>query len=179
MLVRVYDKIADILQKEKQLHYTNYLKQDFVTRIEIEFRTELLKFLQIEQLLNKNYLFSIFTNYISKKTPLFDKIKDKKINKFQRISKKVDIDELKYNKIVKNRYVNTFLWYANKFLLLWSCPVDVLIQNSIIKDLTKENIWKSVCLNEFEVPIYRELVYKRTNKIFKTNDIFSDQEDNG
>jgi hypothetical protein len=52
-LIRIYDKIADIKQKEKQYLYPNYLKEKYITRIELEFRSELLKFLKLEQLLDR------------------------------------------------------------------------------------------------------------------------------
>lgn len=75
ILIRIYDKITDIKQKEKQFLYTDYLKKDFITRIEIEFRVEMLKFLRLEQLLDKSYIFSLFTTYISKHTKIFENIK--------------------------------------------------------------------------------------------------------
>ena len=179
MLIRVYDKIADIIQKEKQIFYTDYLNMDYVTRIEIEFRPELLKFTRLEQLLNEDYMFSIFTNYISKKTHLFEKIKNDKVIKFQRLGKNINIDELKYNQIVKERYINTFLWYAKKFITLWSCPIDVLLQNWIIKkDLTAKDIWNSIKWNKFNLAEYRKIVYKRTKKMFSIKDLFSNQEEN-
>ena len=175
MLIRVYDKIADIKQKEKQLFYPDYLKLDNVTRIEIEFRSELLKYLKLEQLLDKDFLYKIFTNYISKKTKLFDKIKDESTEKFKRDSKEVDISELRYNEIMKTRYINSFVWYAKKFLLLWSCPIDTLLQYWLIRDLTQQDIWNSVCLNDFELAKYRQTVYERTWAMYSVKDLFSNQ----
>jgi hypothetical protein len=57
LLIRIYDKIADIYQKEKQAYYPDYLTEDYVTRVELEFRSELLKQVKLSQFLDRSFSF--------------------------------------------------------------------------------------------------------------------------
>lgn len=142
-LIRIYDKIADIKQKEKQFLYPHYLKEKYVTRIEIEFRSEMLKFLKLEQLLDKSYMFSLFTTYIWKHTNIFDRIRGEEI-RLQKISKCVRLEDLYWNQIVKDRYLNTFYWYAKKLKNLWGCPVHELLLKWMAQEITLRDITNSI-----------------------------------
>jgi len=144
LLIRIYDKIADIKQKEKQYLYTNYLKEKYITRIELEFRSEALKFLKLEQLLDRSYIFNLFTSYISKHTDIFSKLESDTPIKLKKLSKKLNLWDLHTSQIVKKRYLNTFLGYSNKLLELWTCPVDYLLREWILKENTKYDIWLSI-----------------------------------
>ena len=139
-LIRIYDKIKDIKKKQKQILYTDYLMEDDITRIEIEFRTELTKALNINKLLDRNYIFNLFITYIQKHTKILDKLKTKNVEKLKRLNKKIDLEELKHNEILKDRYINSFLWYSKTILKLWACPVDILLRCLFVSELTKKDI---------------------------------------
>lgn len=161
LLIRIYDKIKDIKQKNKQAIYWEYLSEDNITRIEIEFRTELLRYLKIHQLLDRSYIFNLFTSYINKHTNIFDKIKDDNITKLKYLNKKIDLEELSHNQVLKERYIRSFLWYSKNILEIWSCPVDILFQEWIISQTTKQDIewWMKKWV--FDTNLYRDSVSKR------------------
>lgn len=139
-LIRIYDKIKDIKKKNKQILYADYLLEESITRIEIEFRTELTKNLDIHKLLDKKYLFNLLILYLQKHTKIFEKLKSMDVEKLKRLNKKIDLEELKHNQILKDRYINSFLWYSKNILKLWACPVDILIKSLVISELTKKDI---------------------------------------
>ena len=66
LLIRIYDKIADIQAKWLQKIYPEYSQEKTVTRFELEFRPELCRNLSFEQLQDKDYLFRLFITYIEK-----------------------------------------------------------------------------------------------------------------
>lgn len=173
LLIRVYDKIADIKQKEKQYLYTNYLKEKFITRVELEFRSESLKFLKLEQLLDRSYMFNLFTSYISKHTEIFNKLKNDTPLKLKKLSKSITLEDLHSRQISKDRYLNTFLWYSKKFLHLGSCPVDILIRHWIISNTTKRDIASSIVDDKLNLAEYRQWVTSRNLKY-----LFADNEEN-
>ena len=140
LLIRVYDKIADIYQKEKQEYYPEYLIEDFVTRIELEFRSESLKHVQLSQFLDRSYSFWIFCLYLWKHTKLLKKFEDEDAEKFPRYDKRIDMEDLTHRQLTRNRYVNTFLWYAKKFKALRGCPIDILLRENIYNDMTIDDI---------------------------------------
>jgi hypothetical protein len=49
-IVRVYDKLKDIIEKKKTKLYQNYLLEESVTRVELEIRPELAKNISYEKL---------------------------------------------------------------------------------------------------------------------------------
>jgi hypothetical protein len=84
------------------------LKQDNVTRIEFEFRSELCKKITLHHLLDRTYIFNIFLSYIKQYTSAFDKFKFD-ITKLNVQNKRIDIEELKSNQLLKQRYLNIFI----------------------------------------------------------------------
>lgn len=135
-LIRIYDKLKDIKQKNKQSLFTDYLVEDDVTRIEIEFRTEVTKFIAVHNLLDRSYMFNLLIKYIEKHTNLFQKIKTQDVNKLQILNKKISLEDLHYNQIVRDRYISAFLGYSKTILKIWACPVDILIRNFLISENT-------------------------------------------
>lgn len=177
LLIRIYDKIADIKQKEKQFLHPHYLKEKYVTRIELEFRSELVKFLYLEKLLDRNYIFSLFTSYIQKHTCIFENIKWKDI-RLKKLIKSITVQDLHSRQLAKQRYLNTFLWYSRKFLELWTCPVHILIKEWIIADFTKRDIWLSIVDWILDMKKYREWLTTKNIKYLFTNNQENDKEGN-
>lgn len=149
LLIRVYDKLADIKQKELQWLYKEYLFHDSITRIELEFRSELCKNFQLSNLLDRSYIFGLFITYVLKHTDIFTNFNTQTVLKLVRPKKNTDMESLEASSILRKRYLNTFLGYAGKILELGSCPVDVLIRHDIISDTTISDIWESTENNEF------------------------------
>lgn len=158
LLIRIYDKIADIYQKEKQAYHPDYLKEDFVTRVELEFRSELLKNVQLSQFLDRSYSFWLFCLYISKHTNLFKKFEDSNIEKLARLDKKVNLEDLTHRQLTRNRYVNTFLGYAKKFLTLRWCPIDILLREWIYKEETIQDMFYASDDDIFNINTYKDWV---------------------
>ena len=183
-LIRIYNKIADIKKKSLQHLYPAYLWEDNVTRVEIEFRSEMTKLVKFDSLLDNTYLFNLMLRYLKKHTPIFESVKSNHVEKLKRYNKKVSIEELKYNQVVRQRYINAFLWYSKKILKIWACPVDILLRNHVISDLTKEDIawsitkpnskwkWKLDCICwytwSFDIHSYNEWKTKR-NELHRLN----------
>jgi len=140
LLIRVYDKIADIFEKEKEEFYADYLKIWNVTRLEIEFRSDLLKEVKLSQFLDRSFGLWLFTLYMEKHTPILKNFKDESIEKLSRLNKKVDLGDLRNRQKVRNRYRNTFYGYAKKFIHLQWCPVDTLIREGIYSETTMNDI---------------------------------------
>jgi len=171
LLIRIYDKIADIKQKEKQFLYPSYLKEDAITRIELEFRSESLKFLKLEQLLDRSYLFSIYTSYLLKHTQIFDKLKDDTPTRLQKLDKSITVEDLHARQLTKQRYFNTFLWYSRKFIALGSCPVDVLIRQWVITQQTLKDIASCIVDGSLNIFEYRQwLTGRNAQYIFADNE---------
>ena len=174
LLIRIYDKIADIKQKEKQYLYPSYLKEEHITRIELEFRSELLKFLKLEQLLDKWYMLNLFTSYSKKHTNLFSKLESKDIARLKKLNKTISVKDLHSRQLTKKRYLNTFLWYSKKFIELWTCPVHILIKEWIIKYSTKVDIWLSIDEEwKLNTSKYRDWITQKNLRY-----IFANNEDN-
>jgi hypothetical protein len=90
--------------------------EDDVTRIEIEFRTEVTKFIAVHNLLDRSYMFNLLIKYIEKHTNLFQKIKTQDVDKLQILNKKISLEDLHYNQIVRDRYISAFLGYSKTIL---------------------------------------------------------------
>ncbi len=99
-LLRVYNKKDDILVKNRQRFYPDYLKKDNVTRIEFEIRSELAKNCSLDSLLDRRYIFDLFLSYIERYTNIFKwfKYTDTRLNQ---INKKVSIENLKADQYFK------------------------------------------------------------------------------
>jgi len=169
-LIRIYNKIKDIKHKRKQDLFWDYLLQDNITRIELEFRTELLKSVIFHDLLDREYIFNLFIKYLEKHTKLFSKLKTKDVPKLKSLNKKVSLEELKYDVVLKDRYIKSFLWYAKNILLIWVCPVDILFQMCVMSNLTKKDIilW-------IENWLFNPIKYKESLGVRTAKQIFADQ----
>lgn len=167
LVIRLYDKIEDIKKKNKQMLYPDYLLEENITRIEIEFRQELLKEFKLNQLLDRSYIFNLFIKYIEKHTKIFEKLKTEDVDKLKRLNKKVNLDDLRYDQIVRNKYISAFLWYSKTLLKIWVCPVDILIRNLIISENTKKDLHLWINNNEFDVLDYIKWKDRKyINKLF-------------
>lgn len=164
LLIRVYDKLADIKQKELQFLYKEYLFHPFVTRVELEFRSELCKNFQFSNLLDRGYIFGLFITYILKHTNIFADFNDQTVAKLVRPKKDIDIESLEASSVLKKRYLNTFLGYSGKILELGNCPVDVLIRHGIISDTTIEDIGWSIEGGKFKIENYKFGITNRNVK---------------
>lgn len=171
MLIRIYNKLADIQQKQKQNLFWEYFYHDFVTRIEIEFRSELLVHLKLHQLLDRSYIFNLFITYIKKHTHIFDNIQTQEVEKLKYLNKKIDLEQLSHDKILKWRYIRTFKWYANKILQLWSCPIDILLEDWIISSTTQKDIHLWMENWVFNTNLYRDRFSLRFSKQLFPNKI--------
>jgi hypothetical protein len=78
--------------------------------------------------------------YISKHTNVFKKFENSDAEKLARLDKKVNVEDLHYRQLTRNRYVNTFLGYAKKFKHFRGCPVDILLREDLFNDLTIQDI---------------------------------------
>ncbi len=139
-IIRIYDKIKDIIEKDKCLLYQNYLSEDFVTRVELEIRPELAKNISFERLFEREELIWIYKNYLSKITEIFDSMKGESITLYSDKYKIID-PELYQSNYYKNFKKNIFLWHAKTIYNLWFCPVRVLIWEWYINDKTKISLW--------------------------------------
>lgn len=139
-LIRVYNKIVDILVKKKINLYQDYLVHDNITRIELEVRPELAKVRSYKEVFNNVILMWIFKNYLHKYSKIFENIEWKKITLFE--SKKIKLDSEEYQSLYyKNYKKSMFLGYAKTIYNLWFCPVRVLIWEWYIQDKTKLILW--------------------------------------
>lgn len=170
-LLRVYNKKDDILIKNRQRFYPDYLKKDNVTRIEIEIRSELAKNCTLESLLDRSYIFDMYLTYISRYTDIFKWLKFKE-TRLNQINKKVSIDNLRAEQYLKLRYINIFRWYAKTILDIWGCPVDLLLRGDLLSDDTKKDIWLSI-----KNWVFRQDMYEFWLNIRYVKDIFTDDED--
>lgn len=175
LLIRVYDKIADILQKEKQKYYPQYLKEDYVTRIELEFRSDLLKEVKLSQFLDRSYSFWLFCLYVSKHTSLFKKFENDDVSKLSRLDKKVKIHDLHHRQVTKRRYLNTFLWYAKKFLTLSACPVDVLVRHWVYQEKSIKDILIASIDGSFDIEKYKHWVTIRNAESVFADNVLEDE----
>ena len=170
-LIRCYNKIDDIKRTKRQILYPRYLIQDHITRIEIEFRSEMCKNVDILQLLDKEHLFNLFLTYISKHTDIFSKIKfDEELLKS--LQKRVSIEDLRYDELLKQRYVNIFWWYGKTILEVGWCPVDILIRKWAISEDTMKDIVLST-----KDWVFRQDIYEFWLGVRNSRYIFRDPED--
>ena len=139
-IIRVYNKILDIQVKHKHKLYKEYLAEKFVTRIELEVRSELAKNIGYKELFNDSILSGIFKNYLKKHTYLFD-VKDvEHITLFRKPLLQVDPED--YQSLLyktKRRWI--FIWHARGIFNLWFCPVRTLIAEWLILPKTERILW--------------------------------------
>lgn len=131
LLIRLYDKIADIKAKDKQALYPEYLQEESISRVECEFRQWLCEWIQFSDLYSSEFIKQLFTSYISKHSDYFDYKWFEKISVFKR-KKWVLITDLTNEQILKERTLSMFRWLARNMLSIWVCPVTDLVNHDIL-----------------------------------------------
>jgi len=139
-LIRIYDKLLEIKDKKKNHLYADYLLNNYMTRTELEVRSELAKNIYFIDLFNSKILFRIFKNYTRKHTELFNEFEGKKLTLYSKKVEQID-PELYQSTYYRDKRRNIFLWHAKLVFNLWYCPIRVLIEEWYIKELTKKAIW--------------------------------------
>lgn len=160
-VIRIYNKILDIIEKNKHKLYKNYLVEDFVTRIELEIRSELAKNISIEDIFNNTILSWIFKNYFKKHTNIFDVWNVENISLYKKPERKISQEEY-HSTLYKQNRKRIFIGHAKSIYEMWYCPVRVLIWEWLLLDDTKkfldndivERIW------EIEIEIKREEYFR-------------------
>jgi len=139
-LIRVYNKLLDIIQKKKTFLYQDYLTNENITRVELEVRQELAKNRNYKELFDEVLLIGIFKNYLYKYTKIFEQIPWEKITLYK--SKNMKLDSEDYQSLVY-KVINTkqFIWYAKNIYNQGFCPVRILLLEWYIKDKTKLALW--------------------------------------
>jgi len=139
-IVRVYNKILDIVQSKKIKLFKDYLQFDVVTRIELEIRPELAKNISYEDIWKPEIQQAIFKNYLSRRTKLFDFLPVEKLSLFKK--KDISIDSEDYQGLYyKTQRKGIFLWLAKAIFNLWFCPVRVLIEAWYVQPKTLSILW--------------------------------------
>ena len=173
-LIRVYDKILDIKEKQKYKLFADYFALWDVTRIELEVRQELAKEISYKDIFNDALLLSIFKNYLGRQTDIFGSLpvlsqtlyRDKK--KYRYINGKrreIDSEEMQGIFYATGRK-NTFIWHARAIYNLWFCPVRVLIGEGYIKPKTERILWSDLIqhLLRMESKLKQEFYLKKARK---------------
>lgn len=168
-IIRIYNKLEDIKKKGKQKLYPHYLIEKDITRIEIEFRNDVTKYVKLDQLRDRDYIFNLFIKYIEKHTKLFNKLKTKNVEKLKRLNKKVSIDDLKYDQILKQRYLSSFIWYWKTILNIWSCPTEILLLNLLVSEKTIQNINLWIDNNKFDINKYIKWISIKNSEFILSN----------
>lgn len=140
LIIRVYNKILDIHEKHKHKLYKEYLAEKFVTRLELEVRSELAKNITYKEVFDNTILSSIFKNYFRKHTNIFN-IKDvEDITLFRKPLLTVDMDGYQ-SLLYKTKRRNVFIWHGRGIYHLWFCPVRTLIAEWLILPQTEKLLW--------------------------------------
>jgi len=157
-LIRIYNKIEDILVKKKLKLYEDYLIEKNITRVELEVRQELAKNVSYKEVFNNNLLVWIFKNYLIKHTKIFDKIKTDKITLF-RPSIKLDPETFQ-SLFYKTKRKSIFIWHARTIFNMWFCPVRVLIWEWYIQPKTEKILWWDLISNilKKEIKLKRQAI---------------------
>lgn len=138
-LIRIYDKKKDIIVKNKQKIQADYLLEDSVTRIEIEFRAEMLRYENWENLFDEQFMRSLFFTHIRKNTTVFNSIVFSDIF-LKRNRWVLDPECLPSTTLIKERTQKMLAWYAKSFLSAWSCPVDYLMRVWLMQETTIDDL---------------------------------------
>jgi len=135
-LIRVYNKLQDIIEKKKVALYQDYLTNENITRVELEIRQELAKNRNYKDLFDDVLLIGIFKNYLYKYTKIFEQIPWERITLYK--SKTIKLDNEDYQSLAyKVVNINQFIGYVKNIYNQWFCPVRMLIWEWYIKDKTK------------------------------------------
>lgn len=171
-LLRCYNKIDDIKRNKRQRLYVDYLMNHVVSRIEIEFRSELCWSIALKSLLDRSYIFDVFLSYINQYTDIFSWFNYDKI-RLAPANKKSSIELLMVDEILRQKYLRSFLGYWKTILEIWACPVDILITLWYISENTMKNIILSIKDWEFKQDLYSFWLNTRYLK----NTFLNDEED--
>lgn len=125
-LIRLYNKILEIKANQTQALYSEYLKQSHITRIEIELREELCKFITWQQAKDPVWLMDTFVSNIQKHTKLFDDFQGQKI-KLTR-SKKSILETLEPEQIMNSQALKMFKGLAKSLKEKTICPIRYLVK---------------------------------------------------
>ena len=158
-IIRVYNKIKDIIEKKKLKLYPDYLSFWEVTRVELEIRQELAKNIDYLSVFENNKIIAIFKNYIWRYSKIMEIFEIEKLTLYK---KKLNFEKYQKNFYEIKRYKN-FVWYAKNLLELGFCPVRILIWEEIIKERTKKILWYENIhkILESESKLKRELTEER------------------
>jgi len=164
-LIRIYNKILDIIASKKIKLFRDYFQFDSVTRIELEIRSELAKNISYEDIFKEDIQKSIFKNYLSRHTSLFNTISKEKLTLYKK--REIDFESEEYQSIYYKVYRrNLLVWHAKTVYNLGFCPVRVLIDEWYLQDKTKrilgEDLVEHLWLMESKLKsIVRENRYRR------------------
>lgn len=164
-IIRVYNKILDITKKHKHKLYKEYLAEEYVTRLELEVRSELAKNVDYKELFNDDILSAIYRNYFKKYTKMFQVPWAKNISLYKKPL--LDIDPEDYQSLVYKLWKRKLcLGHMKTIYNLWFCPVRMAIVEWLIQPKTQRMLWWDLIelLREKEVELKnqaRENAYKR------------------
>jgi hypothetical protein len=133
--IRIYNKIADITAKKKFKLYSEYLKHEHITRVELEIRRELWRQLSIMDIYNESTLVWIFKNYIGLHTDAFTFLSPKEYSLGKKKTK-VEFDVLQSKAYFEQR-TKLLISYAKGLFSFWMCPVEILLWEWFIQEPTK------------------------------------------
>ena len=148
-VIRIYNKILDIREKNKHKLYKSYLIEDFITRIELEVRSELAKNISPYEIFDDIKLTWIFKNYLEKHTYIFDIWNTENITLYRK-PEKIFNDEMYHNTVYRDKRFTIALWHMRSIYENWYCPTRMCIWAWLIQENTKrfldndivEIIWK-------------------------------------
>ena len=139
-LIRIYNKLKDIVVKKKVKLYWNYFDYENVTRVELEVRQELAKNRTYEEVFDDSLLIWIFKNYLFKHTKLFEILEGDNVTLFK--SKKNDIPpELIQGLYYKSQRKAVFIGHAKGIYKIGFCPVRILISEGLYQHETGLILW--------------------------------------
>lgn len=172
-IIRVYNKILDIIEKRKHKLYWDYLLEKYITRVELEIRPELAKKVNYRELLtDKSILIWIYKNYLCKITDIFKQIKWENITLFNNQYKKLSIEDYQ-SSYYKHFKRNIFKWHSKTIYELWYCPIRILILEWLIQKETINLLWENIIENienlEFNVKHKAETDFYNRNSLYLNN----------
>lgn len=148
-LIRVYDKKEDIKQNNKDFLLPEYLLHKDVVRLEIEFRPNLAKNEELQNLRSDDYMLNLFKSYFKDITSLFDWL-DTRLVKLWKHYEKINLSDVFVDDVYTERFLSMFRWYAKKMYEKWHCPTNYLINNWLCLDSTIEKINKHIQNNALD-----------------------------
>lgn len=164
-IIRIYDKILDITKKNKHKLYKEYLAEEYVTRLELEVRSELARNIDYTELFSDVILSWIFRNYFRKHTKMFQISWAENISLYKKPLLNINPED--YQSLVYKLWKRKlFLGHMKTIFNLWFCPVRIAIVEWLIQPKTQRMLWWDLIelLREKEVELKnqaRENDYQR------------------